>query len=161
MKANLIFFDNYYESANGTLRCLIGFISILTLYSILHKIHKKLFILDYKIVISALLFASCLGVIKPQSSKGALVLGGLVGFVLFTIIGINTPVINTPGINTPSINTIYYILSGILIGLITNFIIWKIYWTTNMRIKGSNTLYICWHLFNLVLFIAALKYYNN
>ena len=148
MKAELIFFDNIYESANGTLRGLIGFISILILYYLLHNLNNKLFYFNYKIVITSLLISCCLGVIKPINIKTSLLSGALLGFVIFTLIGIYDS-----AINTSNMNLIIYILTGIIITSLVNLIVWKLYWTNNIRIRGSKTYYILWHLTNIILFV--------
>ena len=154
MRATLVFYDTRLESSNGSLRSIIGYLSILTLYYILHQLDKKLFTMDNKILITAVLFTACLGVLEPKSINGASVLGGLVGLVLFTIIAVHNPTINRS-----NINMLYYILSGIVIGIITNVMIWKLYWSTNMRITKPNLLYI--HLVLVGIFLVSLKYYKN
>ena len=129
MKSNIIFFDNSYESANGTLRGLIGFFSILILYSFLNYFNNKIFINDYKIVITALLLCCCLGVLELKNIKSAIILGGLISFVIFTLIFIYNDISKT------ITNGLQFILSGILIGIITNLIIWNVYWKNGFRIK--------------------------
>ena len=153
MKAELIFFDTIYESANGTLRGLIGYISILILYYLLHNLNNKLFYFNYKIVIASLLISCCLGVIKPINIKTSLLSGALLGFVIFTLIGIYDS-----AINTSNMNLIIYILTGIIITSLVNLIVWKLYWTNNIRIRGSKTYYILWHLTNIILFTLFLCY---
>lgn len=147
MKANIIFFDTISESANGTLRGLIAFITVLLSYFFLHKIDKDLFYLDDKTVVMAIIMASMLGVIEPSDIKSVLLLGTLTGIVIFTLI------YNYNSVNKTYQNTFLYLLAGSLIGLISNFIVWKLYWTTNLRIKGSTLFYLAWQLANFLFFI--------
>ena len=155
MKADLIFFDNMYESANGTLRGLIGFISILILYKIFNTIDINLFKIDYKIVVTALILCCCLGVVKPPNKNTAIVLGGLIFFVFFSLIFIYS------NIDKTYINSFVFILAGIIIGSISNYIIWVLYWNTSIRIKGSKFKYMSWHICNLLVFIYVSRYYKN
>ena len=151
MKSNIIFFDNSYESANGTFRGLIGFISILFLYKLFNRINPNLFKNDYKIVITALLLCSCLGVFELKNIKSAIVLGALVSFVIFSLIFIYSD------INKTITNGLQFILSGILIGIITNLIIWNVYWNTDIRIKGKN---LYWQILNVIIFCTVLLVYK-
>lgn len=151
MKSNIIFFDNSYESANGTLRGLIGFFSILILYSFLNYFNNKIFINDYKIVITALLLCCCLGVLELKNIKSAVILGGLISFVLFTLIFIYNDISKT------ITNGLQFILSGILIGIITNLIIWNVYWKNGFRIKDY---FMYWQILNIIIFCTVLLLYK-
>ena len=153
MKTKLFFFDNMYESANCTFRGLIAFISILVLYKILNYLDKKMFKIDYKIVFTALILCCCLGIIVPDNKNAAIAVGGLTFFLFFSLIFMYN---NT---SKNYINAIKFICAGIIIGCISNYLIWIIYWKTNLRIKGSNFKYILWHLNNVLLFYFLLKYY--
>mgnify|MGYP000860367300 CR=1 FL=1 len=154
MKSRIIFFDNSYESANGTFRGLIGFFSILILYSLLHYSNTTLFKNDYKIVITALLLCSCLGVIQFENSRAAAVLGALVSFVIFSLIFVYSDIHKTIQ------NGLQFILAGILIGIITNLMIWKVYWETGIRIKGNNQTYLYWQILNCIIFITVFFIYK-
>tara|TARA_B100000575_G_C23140764_1_gene663763 strand:+ start:4100 stop:4582 length:483 start_codon:yes stop_codon:yes gene_type:complete len=154
MKAGLIFFDNKYESANGTFRGLIGFTSILILYKCLNAIDTDLFKIDYRIVFTALLLCCCLGVIIPENEKSSIILGGLVFFVFFSLISIYNTFSNT-------IDYLKFITAGIIIGCITNYIIWKLYWTTQLRINGTPSKYVLWNIINIAVLIFVLKYYPS
>ena len=154
MRTTIVFFDNSYESANGTFRGLIGFLSILILYKLFNLYNSKLFKNDYKIVITALLLCSCLGVIELNNLMSTILLGGLVSFVIFSLIFIYNDT------NKTISNGLQFILSGILIGIITNIIVWKLYWNTDIRIKGSNNHYLYWQILNCIIFITVLLTYK-
>ena len=124
MRAQLIFFDTRRESANGTLRGLIAFVAILVLYAAAHAAAPGLFDLDYRIVVTALLLCSCLGVFELQSAKSAAVLGALVSFVLFSVALLHGA--------APRAG-VAYVSVGTLIGVAANLLVWRLYWRGGAR----------------------------
>ena len=84
----------------------------------------------------------------------SIILGGLVFFVFFSLISIYNTFSNT-------IDYLKFITAGIIIGCITNFIIWKLYWTTQLRINGTPSKYVLWNIINIAVLIFVLKYYPS
>ena len=91
MKTELMFFDTYENSLQGTLRGLIAFISLIVLDFIWFSFTKNIYhvtnntINIYALLVVWLFICSALAVQRPKSYYEALVYSLLVGFVIYGV----------------------------------------------------------------------------
>jgi uncharacterized membrane protein len=131
MKTELIFFDKFENSIQGTQRGLIAFISLIILDFIWFSLMKSKYYTTKKPIniFSALLvyliLCSALGVQLPKNYSQALVYSLLIGFVIYGVFNLtNYSILNEWKLDI----VIYDILWGMFNCAVAGSLIYLIYW---------------------------------
>ena len=148
MIGRLVFFDSREQSANGTLRGLIGFLVGLFLAWLTMPV------VDHRSLCWLLVMASAVGVFIPSSLSMALVYGACVGLVMFAAVAFSTntttPTKGFLGIEWKKVAL--EILRGIFLSVSMSLAVYLLYWRQpKVRIRGG---YGAWQVANVFFFVV-------
>jgi uncharacterized membrane protein len=132
MKTELIFFDSYENSLQGTMRGLIAFISLIVLDFIWLNLMKNKYyttkspINIYSALIVWLILCSAIAVQRPKSYKEALVYSLLVGFVTYGIFNFtNFAILKEWKFEMVIIDTLWGMFNCAIAGSLIYLLYWK------------------------------------
>ena len=157
MKSSIVFFDNFNESANGTLRGLISLLTLLPIYYMISLTNPKLFVFSNGTPFWLLAMSCGIGVIEPKSIKELLFFGSCVGLIMFSLHAFWS-LDNIFSIKKLS-DIIIQLLVGIIIACIASAIVWYVYWNNNY-VRISAKFNIHWQVVNFIIFICILYVTN-
>ena len=140
MKTELIFFDNYENSMQGTYRGLIAFISLIVLDFIYFNFTKDLYYLGnnisktdvniYSALLSWLLLASAISVQLPKNFNESILYGALVGLVVYGIFNlVNYSMLKQWSISIVLMDTIW----GVFNCSFAAGLIYLLYWNNKQK----------------------------
>ena len=138
MKTELMFFDTYENSLQGTLRGLIAFISLIVLDFIWFSFTKNIYhvtnntINIYALLVVWLLICSAIAVQLPSSYSEALVYSLLVGFVIYGVFNlINFSILKEWKFEIVIMNTLF----GAFNCAVAGSLIYLLYWKKSSKLK--------------------------
>jgi len=119
MKTQLIFFDKFENSANGVVRGLIAFISLVIFDIIRFSITNNTPNNIYAMALVYLIICSAIAVQLPKTYAETLVYGLLVGFVVYSVLNLYNLGVNNNPAPKENMSNILNIIINIVLGTIS------------------------------------------